>query len=602
MQYFIHIIYLFLIFHQFTRISDWYDSCDIYFEFSKKEELNLIKKKSILAVIFTLILTLFLSGCYGGKSNNTSTPATSDEKEGTETSANITEEQTLNLYAPNEIPTLKTNGIIDGLSATIMQNLMEGLYRTDENQKLVPGMAKDYEVSEDGKTYTFHLREDAKWSNGTPVTAHDFIYGWHRALHPDTLSPHAYLFDNILNAVEIQDKDHELYGKVEELGVKAVDDYTLEVTLKNAVPYFLDTLINIVFYPQNEEFLTSQGEQYALEPENLIYNGPFVLDSWKHEEGWVLKKNSTYWDAQNVKLETINFKVVKDVSTGVNLYDSGSVDITNLSSEFVDLYHDHPDLRSSLKIEMYFIRFNLKNEFLSNVNIRKAIDMGWDKKESAELILKNGSVPAYYLIPEKLTYSPSGEDFRNKNGNLNADGVKKAQEYWKKGIEELGVDKIELEFLSYDDGQRKSVAEYIKNQLEKNLPGLTVNINQQPNKQKLALESKQEYAMTHSGWRSDLTDPIDFLSIHLSDGPYNWQGYNNPQYDSLVKKAQVDFTNLEERFANLQEAEKILIGQDTVISPMYQASDAYLVKSYVKGIIANPNSTYTYKWTYIEGK
>ncbi|QED49107.1 peptide ABC transporter substrate-binding protein [Cytobacillus dafuensis] len=563
----------------------------------------MINRKRAFTFLLSLLIAFALSGCYG-KSSDTSKPATSPETDGKDKDqvSTPTESQTLNLYASNEIPTLKTNGVIDGLSATVMMNILEGLYRKDPDQNIIPGIAKEHEVSEDGKTYTFHLRNDAKWSNGTPVTAQDFVFAWHRALHPDTLSPHAYELDNIVNAVEIQDKDHELYGKVDALGVKAIDDFTLEVKLKNAIPYFLDTLNNIVFYPQNEEFVTAQGDNYALEPENLIYNGPFLLDSWKHEEGWVLKKNPTYWDSQNVKLENINFKVVKDVSTGVNLYESGSVDVATLSSEFVDLYHEHADLHSTLKREMYFIRFNLANKYLSNANIRKAIDMGWNKKEAAEMILKNGSLPAYYLIPEKLATAPDGKDFRSKYGKFNAEGVEKANEYWQKGLAELGTDKIELEFLSYDDGQRKSVAEYIKNQLEKNLPGLTVKINQQPNKQKLALEGKQEYDMTHSGWRSDIADPTDFMSIHLSDGPYNWQSYQSADYDRLVKKAQVDFSNIDQRFADLQEAEKILIEKDIVISPMYQASDAYLVKPYVKGLVANPNSTYSYQWTYIEGK
>lgn len=565
----------------------------------------MLKLKSAITVLLSLLIVLALAGCYG-KSNETSKPSSTPETKGSEnnqSSASSTEDQTLNLYAANEIPTLRTNGVIDGLSGTIMSNIFEGLYRVDKDQKLVPGIAKEHEVSDDGKTYTFHLREDAKWSNNKPVTAHDFIFGWHRALHPDTLSPHSYEMDSIVNAVEIQDKNHELYGKVEALGVKALDDFTLEVQLKHAIPYFLDTLTNnILFYPQNGEFLNSQGDNYALEPENLIYNGPFILDSWKHEEGWVLKKNPTYWDAGNVKMETINFKVVKDVSTGVNLYDSGSVDMTNLSSEFVDLYQGSPDFQSSLKREVYFIRFNHQNKYLSNVNIRKAIDMGWNKKEAAELILKNGSIPAYYLIPEKMVTVTDGSDFRSKYGNFNDEGIEKAQELWQKGLEELGTDKVELEFLSYDDDQRKSVAEYIKNQLEKNLPGLTVNINQQPNKQKLALEGKLEYDMTHSGWRSGIADPTDFMSIHLSDGPYNWQGYVSDDYDRLVKKAQVDFTNLEERYNNLQDAERILIEKDVVISPMYQASNAYLLKPYVKGFVTHPDSTFSYKWTYIEGK
>ncbi|WNS75178.1 peptide ABC transporter substrate-binding protein [Bacillus sp. DTU_2020_1000418_1_SI_GHA_SEK_038] len=558
-------------------------------------------KRMTLRALLTILIVLALAGCYG-KGSETVKPTDSTVEKEENNPSTSSESQTLNLFAPYEIASLKTNGVIDRLSATIMMNIMEGLYRQDQNHKLTPGMAKDHEVSEDRKTYTFHLREDAKWSNGSPVTAHDFVFAWQRLLHPDTLSPYAFRLDSIVNATKIQDKDDELYGKVEELGVKALDDFTLEVKLENAIPYFIDTLTNAVFYPQNEEFINSQGEKYALEPENLIYNGPFVLDSWKHEEGWVLKKNPTYWDANAVKLEAINYKVVKEVSAAVNLYDTNTVDVTSLSSEFVDLYHDHPDFQTTMKIEVYFIRFNLENEYLSNTNIRKAIDMAWNKKESAEFILKNGSLPAYFLIPENLVSTSDGGDFRDKYGDLNSEGVEKAKEYWQTGLEELGTDSIELEFLSYDDGQRKSVAEYIKNQLETNLPGLTVKINQQPNKQKLDLETKQNYDMTHSGWGTDYPDPIELMSLHLSDGPFNWQSYQNPEFDQLVKKAQVDFSNLDGRLADLQEAERILIEQDTVISPMYQSSEAFLVKPYVKGFVAHPNSTYSYKWTYIEGK
>lgn len=562
-----------------------------------------------MILIFLLLVTTMLTGCYGTSSTQSkpgqeaakpeqpvsTAPADAESSSG--------EPQVLNLIATSEIPTLKTNGIMDGLSATIIMNIYEGLYRLGPDNKPTPGVAERYDVSEDRKTYTFHLRSDAKWSNGTSVTAQDFVYAWGRALHPDTLSPHAYLMDDITHAKAIQEKGNALYGKIEELGVKATDATTLVVTLEHAVPYFLDLVTNSVYFPQNKEYIDAQKDQYALEAENVLSNGPFLLDSWQHEKGWVLKKNPGYWDAATVKMETINFNVVKDVTTGINLYETGALDVADLSSEVVDLYNTNPDFTTALKTEVYFIRLNQKNQYLKNVNIRKAIDMAWNKQQAAELVLKNGSIPAYFLVPKQFVFSPDGgQDFRDKYGDFNAEGKEKALEYWNKGLSELGVQKVELEFLSYDDESRKKVAEFIQNELEKNLPGLTVKMNQQPNKQKLALEGKLDYAMSFSGWRSGLQDPVDFLSVFLSDGAYNWQGFANDEYDRLIRLAMTDFSDIEARFRNMQDAEKILIDQEAVISPLYQAASARLIKPYVKGFVAHPSSTFSYKWAYIEGK
>ncbi|KNB69543.1 peptide ABC transporter substrate-binding protein [Brevibacillus reuszeri] len=564
-----------------------------------------------MILVFLLLVSSFLTGCYGSGTSNTqskpntetATPAQPATTTPAATESSAGDPQMLNLIASGEIPTLKTNGIMDGLSATIIMNIYEGLYRLAPDNKPTPGVAERYDVSEDRKTYTFHLRQDAKWSNGQPVTAQDFVYAWGRALHPDTLSPHAYLMDDIQNAKAIQEKGNPLYGKVEELGAKAVDASTLVVTLEHAVPYFLDLVTGSVYFPQNKEFIDAQKDQYALEAQNLLFNGPFILDSWQHEKGWVLKKNPGYWDAESVKMEAINFNVVKDVTTGINLYETGALDVADLSSEVVDLYNTNPDFTTALKTEMYFIRLNQKNPYLKNVNIRRAIDMAWNKKQAAELVLKNGSIPAYFLVPKQFVFSPDGgQDFRDKYGDFNADGKEKALEYWNKGLSELGVKQIELEFLSYDDESRKKVAEFIQNELEKSLPGLTVKINQQPNKQKLALESKLNYAMSFSGWRSSLQDPVDFLGVFLSDGAYNWQGFANAKYDQLIRLAMTDFSDINARFHNLQEAEKILVGEEVVISPLYQAASARLIKPYVKGFVAHPNSTFSYKWAYIEGK
>lgn len=552
-----------------------------------------MRKKSLWFFMMIFTSLVLLAGCYGGDN------VQETEKDGDSITDEKTEKSVLHLAVAGEIPTLKTNGAMDGLSQTMIQNVFEGLFRIEADDKVTEGLVDTYDVSEDGLTYTFHLKENALWSNGDPTKATDFIYAWKKALHPDSISPHAYLMESVKGAANIQNPDHEMYGKVDELGVKAPDDFTLEVELENDVPYFTELLTNPVFYPQNEKFAEEQQDKYALEPENLVFNGPFTLDSWDHDQKWTLKKNSDYWDAENVKVDEINFKVAKDTSTEVNLYETDTIDVANLSSEFVDVYKDHEEYTTSLKSEVYFLRMNQKNEFLSNTNIRKAIDMGWDKEQAAQSILKNGSKAAYWLVFPGFVQSPGGEEFRDRFGDFNKGTPEEAKELWNKGLEELGVKEINLDLLSYDDGQRKSVAEYMKNQLEKNLPGLNITINQQPNKQKLALEDDLNYDLSYSGWRNDIADPVEFLSVFLSDGAYNWQEFKNDQFDINVKKAMVDFTDIDKRFAELQEAEEILIGEEAAISPMYQAGSARLIKPHVKGFTAHANSTYSYQWVTI---
>ncbi|WP_213422697.1 peptide ABC transporter substrate-binding protein [Bhargavaea massiliensis] len=550
-----------------------------------------IKQRSLGASVITSIL--LLAGCYGG--GESAVENTSDAS-----SAKTSTENVLHLAAAGEIPTLKTNGQIDGLSQTVLQNVVEGLFRLDQNDNVVNGVVKDYEVSEDGKLYTFTLNEDALWSNGEPTTAHDFVFAWKKMLHPDTISPHAYLSGPIKGADAIMDPDSPSYGKVDELGIKAVDDFTLEVQLEHAVPYFTELLAHPVFYPQQEKFVEEQGDSYALEVENMLYNGPFTLSEWDHDSKWTFKKNENYWDAENVELDKVEVRVTKDTATEVNLYETGDIDVANLTSDFIDVYQESEEYHTSTKSEMYFIRMNQRNEDLSNVNIRKAIDMAWDKEQAAEHILKNGSIPAYFLVFPGFVELEDGSDFRDSYGDLNKGTIEEAQELWETGLKEIGKNELSFELLSYDDEQRKSVAEFVKNQLEKNLPGLKITINQQPNKQKLDLEAKQNYDLSYSGWRNDVGDAVEFLTVFESDGAYNWQDFKNDEYDTLVKKAKTDFSDIERRSKDLQRAEQILIGEEAVISPLYQAGSARLIKPYVQGFVAHGNSTFTYKWATIE--
>ncbi len=545
-------------------------------------------KKFSLFLVMILALSTFLAACSGG-----------DDETGGKDGGKKEVEQVLNLVETSEIPSMDTVKATDAVSFNVMNNTMEGLYRLTEGDKVVPGVAEgDPTVSEDGKTFTIKLRQDAKWSNGDPVTANDFVYAWQRAVNPDTAAEYAYMMYVIENGEEVNTGKK----KVEELGVKAVDDYTLEVKLANAIPYFQSLLVFGTFMPQNQKFVEEQGEKFGLEADTTLYNGPFAMTEWKHEESFTLSKNDQYWDKDTVKLDKINFRIVKDSNTAVNLYDTGKVDRVTLTAENVDRFSSEPEFLTEKEASVYFMRFNQKNKVLANVNIRKAIDMAYDKKQFVDTILNNGSVPAYYLVPKDFVKGPDGKDFREANGDMNVTNKEEAKKLWEKGLKEIGESKVTLELLNYDGDSAKKTGEYIKEQLETALPGLTVTLKQQPFKQKLDLESKGDYDFSYAGWGPDYQDPMTFIDMFVTGGAHNQMEYSNKEYDKLVKDAgSTLLSDLPARWEALQKAEKILLEEDAAISPIYQRGQSFAMNKKVKNLYSHQfGGDYSYKWVSIE--
>lgn len=545
-------------------------------------------KKLLASIALTLAASLALAACGGNNADKQ------------ETQGELAKKQVLNLLEASDIPSMDTVKATDQVSFIVMNNVMEGLYRLDKDQKPTPGVAKSYTKSEDGKKYTFKLRKDAKWSNGDPVTANDFVFAWKRAVNPATAAEYAYIMFDIKNAKAI----NEGKAPVDSLGVKAVDEHTFEVELENPIPYFLELTSFATFYPQNEKFIKQQGEQFGKKAETIVYNGPFVLTDWKTEQGWTYKKNVNYWDKDSVKLDQINVSVVKEQGTMVNLYESGQVDRTGLTAEFVDKYASSDEFHTSKDMSMYFLRFNQKrlgeNTPLANLKVRQAISLAQDKEALANVLLNNGSTAAYFLVPAEFVTDKKGNDFRNINGNMNKTNVKKAKKLWEEAKKELGTDKLTLEFLNYDSDSSKKVGEYLKEQLEKNLPGLTVNIKPQPFKQKLDLETKGDYDFSFSGWGPDYPDPMTFIDLFVTGGAHNQMGYSNAKYDELVAAAKGELlTDTKARWEALAKAEKLLF-KDAAISPLYQKGVAFVQRPYVKGIVEhNFGGDYSYKWAYV---
>ncbi len=542
-------------------------------------------KKWPVFLALLLAMSTFLAACGGGEKN-------SDAGNGEDGS----KKQVLNLYESAEIPSMDTTQATDAVSFNIMNNVFEGLYRLDKDNKPVEGIAKDVQKSEDGLTYTFTLREDAVWSDGSPVTAHDFVFAWRKVNNPESLSEYAYIMDPIKNAAAVQAGEMP----VEKLGVTAVDDYTLKVELSKPIPYLLSLTTFPTFYPQKEEYVKEQGSQYALEDNTMLFNGPFAMQDWKQGQSFKLVKNEKYWDKDTVKLEQANYNIIKDTSARVNLYEAGDIDRAVLSAEYVDQYKDHEDFNTFVDPTIAFFRLNQTNELLKNKDIRLAISMGWDKQGMIDVILNNGSIPANFIVPKDFVANENGEGFREKYPEFNKTDIEKAKDHWQKGLETIGKEKAELEFLNFDTESSKKIGEYIKNQLEKNLEGLTVTIKQQPFKQKLALESKLDYDISFSIWGPDYQDPMTYLDMFVTGNPHNEMDYSNPEYDKLIKDAQSE-TDVQKRWEMLQEAERILLEEDAAITPMYQRGNAYMQRSFIKDLYLHPfGPELSLKWAHVE--
>ncbi|TWT07292.1 peptide ABC transporter substrate-binding protein [Planococcus sp. CPCC 101016] len=555
-------------------------------------------------------LVVILSSCTGesaseqGSTENSGEPA--DMKGGGE-SSEADSVQELNLIEASELPTMDSALAEDVTSFIVLDNVNEGLFRLNKESIAEPALAEsEPEISEDGLTYTFKLRE-SKWSDGSPLTAEDFVYSWQRAVEPATGSPYGpYMMSGtILNADQIA------AGEMDnsELGIKAIDEMTLEVTLERPIPYFMSLMAFPTFFPQKEEYVNGKGEDFASNSENVLYNGPFVLNNWDGTGmTWTLEKNLEYWDEENVTLETINVDVVKETTTAVNLYNSGEKDMALLAGEMAIQNADNPEVVKYLSPYIFYLKFNQERNgeatVFANENIRKAIAMAYNKQDLVDIVLADGSLPANYLVPKEFSYNDNKEDFREINGDMLEHDVEEAKKLWEIGKEEEGFTDITLELLGDDQEIAKNMDAYMKAQLEQNLEGLTVNLKAVPFSVRLELDEAQDYDFEVFGWAPDYQDPMTFIDLYVSGSPQNLMSYSNEEFDSLIEKANGELaSDLPARWEAMAEAERILIEEDAAIAPIFQQGTMMLQKPYVKDVIKHPfGGDYSYKWAYISGK
>ncbi|WP_239256018.1 peptide ABC transporter substrate-binding protein [Listeria ilorinensis] len=556
------------------------------------------KSKLFLTLGFTLLLSLVLVACGGGSDSS------SDSKSSSKDSGKPSGEQVLNLAESALIPSADSSKADDQVGLNVLNQTNEGLYALDKDGiPAIAGAAEEPKISDDKTVYTFKLREDAKWSNGDPVTANDYVFAWRRAVDPATTATYSYLFDAIKNGSEIVAGEK----KPEELGVKAVDDYTLEVTLAKPTTYINSLFAFPTFFPLNEKYVTEKGDKYAQNSDSILYNGPFVLEDWTGtNKKWTYKKNDNYWDKKNVTLKQINVQVVQDSGTSLNLYNTDKIDRALLSAEYAAQNKDNKDYTVVNDSSTFYIKFNQKRDGkdtpLANENIRRALALSVDKQAYVDTVLQNGSKPANNLVPPEFTFDPGNkEDYVKESGAHLEYNKKEAQKYWKKGLEELGLDKLTIEFTSDDTENAKKSSEFLQNQWQTNLEGLTVNLKNVPFKVRLQNDQDQNYDMSMSGWGPDYQDPSTFLDLFKTDGSQNRMSYSNKDYDQILEDASVTYAaDDQKRWDEMVGAEKILLDDDVAIQPLYHRANAYLQKDYIHNLQKNPfGPDYTYKNVYL---
>jgi oligopeptide transport system substrate-binding protein len=470
----------------------------------------------------------------------------------------------------------------DSVSSDVLLNVMSGLFRLDENARPVPDMAEGVDISEDQLTYTFKLRDGIKWSNGGPVTAQDFKYAWLRALDPKTAGQYAYIISTFVKGAADY---NEGKGSESDVAIDAIDDKTLKVQLEDPSPFWLGLTAFYTYLPQNQRFVEKQGDDYAQNAGALLYNGPYLLEQFDPTKGVTLVKNDDYWNRANVDIERVEGRIVKELDTAVNLYESGELDVQTIDGEYVDEYKDSPEYHTITFFASFYMVGNQKDKIFQNLNIRKAIQIGYDRDALVNQILKNGSASATGLVPDGIA-GPGDETFREAEGPTQPEfDPAKAKEYFRKGIDELGENPT-IELLAYDDSTARDIATFLQSQFQENL-GAKIVIKVQPFDRKLELESNGEFQLSWQGWIADYNDPMTFLDLFESSSSFNTQKYSNPEYDELISKAREEL-NQAKRMQMLLDAEKILVTEDAGTAPMYFDGRARLQKPFITKFVWQP--------------
>lgn len=565
-----------------------------------------MKLKKVLALVLSaaLVVSAF-AGC-GGNSSKTSTesiaasessaestestasgdstPAASGDATATFTPKTVDAAKTISLNAGMEPTGLNTLTSTYAIEFSLFKHMYENLVTLDDDDNTVPGAAESWDYDEDTLTYTFHLRKDGVWTNGDPVTAKDFEFAWSQALNPDVASDYAYFLYFIKNA------EKYFNGEVtwDEVGVKVVDDYTLEVTMEQPTPYSLFLFSFGTLAPINQRFYEAVGaDLYSTEAQYFCTNGPFALTEWSHNDKIVMQKNDAWHGAADVEVEEIDWKIITDANAALSSFLAGDLDMVGLGTgELIkQATAAGATIQSYTDGTSFYIYFNNNDQYLSNVNLRRALFNAIDEQKEIDTVWQNDNEPMTSFTAPGVS-ATDGTSFAGKVGELYAPSrdQEKAKEYLATALSELGCTVDELSaHLSIDCGDSAtSIAEasFYQEQWRQVL-GIEVAVNSMITKQGSQNRKTGNYVMSITGWGPDYNDPNTFLDLWVTDGGNNQTGFSNERYDELIDLAAKE-TDLEKRESYFIECEQIIADQ-LPIGPAFWKAPSYACSDKIKG-------------------
>lgn len=573
-----------------------------------------MKLRKILAMVMALALLCATFTACGDTSGTSSSAGTSSAASDSGDSSAAEEGETatggsggtLNMRNTMEPTSLNTLLATYAYDFTPINAMIECLYRDDENDVPQPAGAETVDISDDKLVYTFHLREDATWSNGDPVVATDYEFAWQQALNPEVASDYAYMLYFIHNA------EPYFNGEVEwsEVGVKVIDDYTLEVTLDNPLPYATDLFAFPTLAPINQKFYEEVGaDKYATDAEYFCCNGMYELTEWSHNSEIVFEKREEYWNADAVGPDEIVYKIITDSQAGLNSYLSREIDYTDLDSGEVVQQAEAAGFEVGVKParSSYYLIVNTEDEFMSNQNLRLALAYAVDKQALIDTVYQNDNQPMTSFTPPAImgaNDSSFQEALVAERGEMypGSGDLEKAQEYLQAALEELGctVDELNLSIDCADDSLRRNCATFLQEQWRQNLGIENITVNSMQTKQVSANRQSGDYCMSLGGWSPDYNDAINFLDLWVTDGGNNDSFWSNEEYDNLIAQATAE-ADVEVRQQYLFDAEEILAAEMPVI-PLYWQCQNYSYNSdkIVDGAIITANQTTFYYATLAE--
>ena len=549
-----------------------------------------MKFRKILAMVMALALLCATFAACGDTSGTSSSAGTSSTASDSGDSSAAEEGETatggsggtLNMRNTMEPTSLNTLLATYAYDFTPINAIIECLYRDDENDVPQPAGAETVDISDDKLVYTFHLREDATWSNGDPVVATDYEFAWQQALNPKVASDYAYMLYFIHNAQPY------FNGEVEwsEVGVKVIDDYTLEVTLDNPLPYATDLFAFPTLAPINQKFYEEVGaDKYATDAAYFCCNGMYELTEWSHNSQIVFQKREEYWNADAVGPDEIVYKIITDSQAGLNSYLSREIDYTDLDSGEVVQQAEAAGFEVGVKParSSYYLIVNTEDEFMSNQNLRLALAYSIDKQALVDTVYQNDNQPMTSFTPPAImgAAGADGPSFQEalleERGEMypGSGDLEKAQEYLQAALEELGctVDELNLSIDCADDSLRRNCATFLQEQWRQNLGIENITVNSMQTKQVSANRQSGDYCMSLGGWSPDYNDAINFLDLWVTDGGNNDSFWSNEEYDNLIAQATAE-ADEEVRQQYLFDAEEILAAEMPII-PLYWQCQNY---------------------------